>query len=103
MTAQHYQLLQIAGSPESEGPSITYIAQRMLLRHNSAVELVDRAERAGIVLRSHDEADHRRARVLLTERGREVLARLLSEHLDYLQQDGPVMLDALARVVERGR
>ena len=48
--AQQYQLMQvIAAMPEGQQASITYLAERMILRHNSAVELVDRAERAGVV------------------------------------------------------
>lgn len=99
VTAQHYQLLQIVGLADDKGPPITYIAQRMLLRHNSAVELVDRAERADLVQRIHDNDDHRRALVVLTPRGREVLASLLSAHLAYLKQDGPSILQSLERVV----
>jgi DNA-binding MarR family transcriptional regulator len=46
--AQQYQLMQvIAAIPEGQQASITYLAERMILRHNSTVELVDRAERAG--------------------------------------------------------
>ena len=104
ITAQHYQLLQILSlDEESAGLSITHIAQRMVLRHNSAVELVDRAERAGLVQRIQDDLDHRRALVVLTPRGRRLLTQLLTEHLRYLQQDGSAMLEALERVVQPER
>ena len=99
ITAQHYQLLQSVGLAETDGLTITVIAQRMLLRHNSAVELVDRAERADLVRRTQDAGDHRRAVVVLTARGRAILARLLEEHLGYLRQGGPPMLQALERVL----
>ena len=71
--AQHYQLMQvIAALPESEVASISYIAERMILRHNSTVELVDRAEKAGLVRRQSDERDLRRSLVVLTPQGARV-------------------------------
>ena len=80
--AQQYQLMQvIAAIPEGQQASITYLAERMILRHNSTVELVDRAERAGLVRRESDPKDMRRSLVLLTAQGHEILNRLVAEHL----------------------
>jgi DNA-binding MarR family transcriptional regulator len=80
--AQQYQLMQvIAAIPERQQASITYLAERMILRHNSTVELVDRAERAGLVRRESDPKDMRRSLVLLTAQGHEILDRLVAEHL----------------------
>jgi DNA-binding MarR family transcriptional regulator len=80
--AQQYQLMQvIAAIPEGQHASITYLAERMILRHNSTVELVDRAERAGLVRRESDPKDMRRSLVLLTTQGHEILERLVAEHL----------------------
>lgn len=85
IAAQQYQLMQvIAAMPEGQKASISYLADRMILRHNSMVELVDRAERSGLVQRSHDEKDLRRSLVHLTAHGREVLDKLLAEHLTEL-------------------
>ena len=64
ISAQQYQVLQvIATVPEGRPASISYLAERMMVRHNSAVELVDRTERAGLVRRVVDESDHRRSLV----------------------------------------
>lgn len=80
--AQQYQLMQvIAAMPEGQQASITYLAERMILRHNSTVELVDRAERAGLVRRESDPKDMRRSLVQLTPQGQEILDRLVAEHL----------------------
>lgn len=80
--AQQYQLMQvIAAMPEGQQASITYLAERMILRHNSSVELVDRAERAGLVRRESDPKDMRRSLVQLTPQGQEILERLVAEHL----------------------
>src|ERR1700679_732976 len=70
IAAQQYQLIQaIAAVPEGLRASISYLAERMVLRHNSTVELVDRAERAGLVRRESDPKDMRRSLVLLTSHG----------------------------------
>ncbi len=83
--AQQYQLMQvIAAIDEGQQASITYLAERMVLRHNSTVELVDRAERAGLVRRESDAKDMRRSLVLLTPQGQAVLDRLVAEHLSEL-------------------
>jgi len=85
IAAQQYQLMQvIAAMPEGQAASISYLAERMILKHNSMVELVDRAERAGLVQREHDERDLRRSLVRLTEQGESVLQRLVQEHLEEL-------------------
>ena len=79
---QQYQLIQvIAATPEGQQPTISYLAERMILRHNSMVELVDRAERSGLVRREHDKRDLRRSLVLLTPQGSVLLNRLVAEHL----------------------
>ena len=85
IAAQQYQLMQVIGSvPADRQASISYIADRMILRHNSTVELVDRAERAGLVRRESDPKDMRRSLVLLTPQGHDILDRLVAEHLNEL-------------------
>jgi DNA-binding MarR family transcriptional regulator len=82
IAAQQYQLMQvIAAMPEEQYASISYLADRMILKHNSMVELVDRAERAGLVKREHDERDLRRSLVRMTPQGETMLRKLVSEHL----------------------
>lgn len=85
--AQQYQLLQvIAAAPPGQPASISYIAERMVLRHNSTVELVDRAERAGLVRRHSDERDLRRSIIKLTPQGEQILHTLVPEHLAELDR-----------------
>jgi len=85
IATQQYQLMQvIAALPEGQHASISYLAERMILKHNSMVELVDRAERAGLVRREHDERDLRRSLVRLTAEGERILEKLVKEHLDEL-------------------
>jgi len=100
ISAQQYQLLQVvAAVPEERDCSISYIAERMLLRHNSAVELVDRAERSGLVRRVTDEMDHRRSLVEVTEKGSRLLIVLVEAHLQKIDEDGPEIVRALQRLI----
>lgn len=103
ISAQQYQLLQVvAAVPRDRECSISYLAERMLLRHNSAVELVDRAERSGLVRRVADEADHRRSLVEVTERGGRLLATLVEAHMAEIETEGPELLRALERLIGAG-
>ncbi|MGZ4288965.1 MAG: MarR family winged helix-turn-helix transcriptional regulator [Solirubrobacteraceae bacterium] len=79
--AQHQLLLAIKGHPAAAGPSIGDVAGYLLLRHNSAVGLIDRAEAKGLVKRTTD-PDHRRTtRLTLTEDGARRLEALSELHL----------------------
>ncbi|HVG27669.1 MAG TPA: MarR family winged helix-turn-helix transcriptional regulator [Acidobacteriaceae bacterium] len=97
--AQQYQLLQVVGSvPAGQAASISYIAERMILRHNSTVELVDRAERAGLVSRHTDERDLRRSIIRLTPHGHELLAKMVPEHLQELARHTDRLIEMLRAV-----
>lgn len=85
--AQHQLLLAIRGHDGSH-PSIGEIAEHLLLRHHSVVELVDRAEAAGLVRRVVDGDDHRIVRVTLTPTGARRLTSLSAAHLDELDRWG---------------
>jgi DNA-binding MarR family transcriptional regulator len=101
--AQQYQLIQvIASAPSDAAATISYIAERMLLRHNSAVELVDRAERSGLVRRVADETDHRRSLLEITGEAEAVLSQLVSRHLAELQSEGPALVRALQKIIGDG-
>ena len=103
ISAQQYQVLQvIATAPEGRAASISYLAERMMVRHNSAVELVDRTEKAGLVRRVADESDHRRSLVEITARGGEVLTKLAAQHLIEMEAEGPELARAL-EVLMAGR
>ena len=102
---QQYQLLQCVGAmPEGVAPTIANVAARMLLKHNSAVELVDRSVEQGLLRRSGDEADHRRILLRVTPQGERILASLAAFHTRELEQSGPELVCALNRILRaRGR
>jgi DNA-binding MarR family transcriptional regulator len=83
---QHQLLVAIKGHPGDRPPTIGDLAGYLLLRPHSAVELVDRAEAAGLVERTPDRDDGRVVRVRLTGNGEEILQRLTRAHLDRLHE-----------------
>jgi DNA-binding MarR family transcriptional regulator len=60
-----------------------------MLRHHSAVELVDRAAAAGLVARRPDADDHRVVRLTLTREGADRLEALAAGHIEELARVGP--------------
>jgi DNA-binding MarR family transcriptional regulator len=89
--AQHQLLLAIKGHSDSKGPTIGDVAAYLLLRHHSAVGLVDRAEQAGLVVRGQDPDNYRVVRLRLTEYGTAQLEALAELHLDELKQLAPTV------------
>ena len=79
---QHQLLLAIRG--HGSPPSIGDVADHLLLRHHSVVELVDRAERAGLVERYDDVVDLRVVRLRISDAGQTKLTDLAAAHLEEL-------------------
>src|ERR1700761_2887149 len=97
---QQYQLLQcVYGMPSELDPTIANVAARMLLKHNSAVELVDRTIEQGLLRRSPDPTDHRRILLRVTTQGERILASLAEYHMEELEQAGPELIRSLRRVL----
>ena len=86
--AQHQLLLAIRGHPDRRGPTVGEVADYLLLRHHSTVELADRADSAGLVRRNRDPDDRRIVRLQLTDLGAETLEGLSALHLEELQRLG---------------
>ena len=89
--AQHQLLLAVKGHDDQRGPTIGEVADYLLLRHHSTVELVNRAQAAGLVDRVKDSNDGRVVRVRLTESGERAIASLTQLHIDELQQLEPLL------------
>lgn len=84
--AQHQLLLAVRGHSDPRGPTIGEVADYLLLRHHSTVELVDRADAAGLVRRARDEQDQRIVRLRLTGDGAKRLDALTALHLQELER-----------------
>lgn len=70
---QHQALLAIKGFPRDGTVTIGELAERLRIRHHSAVELVNRLGEAGLVSRDQDKDDHRRVLLGLTSTPKIVL------------------------------
>ena len=89
--AQHQLLLAVKGLSADRPPAVGDLADCLLLRHHSAVELIDRAEQAGLVRRVRDLDDGRLTRVRLTDIGDRILGELTILHLSELRSLAPVL------------
>jgi len=98
--AKHQLLLAIKGHPDPAGPTIGEVAGWLVLRHHSAVGLVDRAVKDGLVERSPDPASKSVVRVRLTRRGTATLDALAQAHLQEIAHLAPTM-GALWRALEQ--
>jgi DNA-binding MarR family transcriptional regulator len=96
--AQHQLMLAVRGHAGADPPVISDLAATLQLRHHSVVELIDRAEKAGLVVRVPDPADHRRQHVLLTPAGTALLEQLSAAHRDELRRFRQEMNDVLREV-----
>ena len=94
---QHQALLAIKGFPTDEAVTVGDLAERLRIRHHSAVELVDRLSEAGLVVRRHDANDQRRVLLSLTDLADGYLAELSAAHLDELSRIGPMLRQVLER------
>ena len=84
--AQHQLMLAIRGFEGPDGPTIGDVADALILRHHSAVGLVDRAVEAGLVARHVDEHDARVVRLRLTALGSRRIRQLSDAHLEELRR-----------------
>lgn len=97
---QQYQMLQcVCGMPDGIEPTIANVAARMMLRHNSTVELVDRTIEQGFLRRCGDPDDHRKMLLRVTEQGERILASLAEFHMRELEQSGPELVLVLRHIL----
>ena len=89
--AQHQLLLAVRGHSDPRGPTVGDIADHLLLRHHSAVGLIDRAQAAGLVSRRPDADNSSAVRLQLTERGARRLEALSELHVEELAHLAPTM------------
>jgi DNA-binding MarR family transcriptional regulator len=96
LTAQQHQLLlQIAGARQGVVTTVGYLAERLVLRHHSVVELCNRCEEAGLVVRNRDPRNRRLVVLKLAPAGKKILQELSLNHSRELLQLAPQLTDAL--------
>jgi DNA-binding MarR family transcriptional regulator len=101
---QQYQLvLAIKGLPKDVVPTISQLAERMQLNHNSMVELVDRCEEQRLLRRNRSASDRRQVTLSITSEGETLLRKLGVAAREELQDAGPALVDAILRLTNDGR
>jgi DNA-binding MarR family transcriptional regulator len=96
---QHQMLLAIQALDEGEGPTIGELADHLVIRHHSAVGLVDRLALRSLAERVRGEDDRRQVRVRLTPEGVLKLRRLSALHQEELGNTGPHLVEALQLLI----
>jgi len=93
---QYQLLLALRGLPEQAVPTVSALADQLQIRHHSMVELVNRAERNGLVKRIRNGSF---VLLRLTAKGERILARVVDERLHELRVAGPVLVKALQELI----
>jgi DNA-binding MarR family transcriptional regulator len=86
---QHQALLAIKGFRGAGGITVGELAERLQVRHHSAVGLVDRLASKGLIIRKRRAGDRRQVHLALADRGGRTLEKLSAAHKEQLRRVGP--------------
>jgi DNA-binding MarR family transcriptional regulator len=100
---QYLCLLALRGLPVGRTATIRELAERMQLRHHSAVEMVNRLERTQLLRRERSRTDRRQVIVHLTPRGEKILSRLARQRIEELRTAAPALVRSLTAVIRSTR
>ncbi len=92
---QHQALLGIKGFVRPGPPTVGDVAKFLLIRHHSAVELINRLAKLGLVSRLTDPEDARRVHLKLTKKGEQKLLALSRKNLEELRRAASPALNRL--------
>ena len=103
LSAQQYQAMLILRASEGASTTINDLARQLIIKHNSAVGLVDRLVKEGLARRATSGGDRRKVELELTARGRQILAKLAETHRAELERFGPELKRLIADVLRSGQ
>lgn len=93
---QHRALLEIKAFDGR--PTIGDLADRLVIKHHSAVGLVDRLVHAGLTTRKFDPDDHRRMTLALTALGKKKLLAISGANRQELRRLTPLLKTLVAHL-----
>ncbi|HEY2380796.1 MAG TPA: helix-turn-helix domain-containing protein [Terriglobia bacterium] len=96
---QHQLLLALKGLPKAVEPNVGEIAERLYIRHHSAVELIERLVRKGLIRKQRGNEDRRHVLLEVTARGERMLQKLSLPHREQLESMAPGLIKALNKVI----
>lgn len=100
---QYLMLLAIRGLAPEMPAKIQTLADRLVLKHHSAVELLDRLERRGYVKRTRGRLDRRQVLVSLMPRGEKILETVVQQRISELRITGRELVRAIAALLRDER
>jgi DNA-binding MarR family transcriptional regulator len=92
---QYLLLLAVRGLPEGTKATIGTLAERLVLKHNSTVELINRLEKRGYVRRSRSRDDRRSVLVSLRPRGEQLLEQVARQRITELRAGGATLVNSI--------
>jgi len=101
LQAQQYELLlAVAGFPEDKEPTIKEVAAQLRLEHHTVVELANRLEKQGYLMRTSSRLDGRAVLLKLTRPGRTALDRIVRFSFSQLRDEAPTLIRSLRRILQ---
>jgi DNA-binding MarR family transcriptional regulator len=100
---QYLMLLAIRGLAPEMPAKIQTLADRLVLKHHSAVELLDRLERRGYVKRTRGRLDRRQVLISLMPRGEKILETVVQQRISELRVTGRELVRAIAALLHNER
>ena len=97
---QYCALLAIRAISPEQKCTVRVLSDQLLLRHHSAVELVDRMEQKQLVRRTRDDDDHRQVCIELLPKGERLLATVVRRRLHEVYADGRSIVETMQRLLD---
>jgi DNA-binding MarR family transcriptional regulator len=98
---QYELLLAVSGLPKDRQPTIKEIAAHLCLEHHTVVELADRLEKQGLLVRRSFPLDKRVALLHVTRSGQGVVGRIAGFSFTQLRDEAPLLIMSLRRILKR--
>ena len=96
---QYLLLLAVRGLPQEMKPTIRILAERLGLKHNSTVELINRMESRAYVRRTRSREDRRCILVTLLPQGEKLLEQVVRQRITQMRAGGVELVDAMTAIL----
>ena len=96
---QYMVLLTLRGLRPNQEPTIIFLAERLQIRHHSAVGLINRLAKRRFIRRCRSKADSRKTLIRLTSAGNALIEEVVRMRFVELASSQPMLLTALGRIV----
>ena len=97
---QYLLLLALRGLPSEKEATIRNLAERLVLKHHSVVELVDRLAAHGYVRRTRSRDDRRKVFVSLLPRGTKLVEKVARRRIGELRASGTQLVTAIDALLQ---